>query len=293
MQVGFTDITAIGGLSEPVSVAFAGDGTAFIALKTGVIKSFDYNAKTDAVRAARDVDRLRRPVGRGQQLRRPRDDRHRRRPAVPGAARTSTSTTPTTATRTTTRRSCPSGAPRASSTTTARRRPSLADPVMTGCPVMDRVSRLTAQRTPLGWTMVPGQRAPAGRPTAAPSSPATPPATWSSAPTASSTPRPATARASAATDFGQANNPCGDPADEGGSLRAQDQRTTAGRRPARHRRHDLPARPGRSRSPRPRRPPASGWSRWASATRGGSPSGQGQEQLWSVDVGSSNWEEIN
>ena len=45
MQVGFTDVTAIGGLAEPVSVAFAGDGTAFIALKTGVIKSFDYDAK--------------------------------------------------------------------------------------------------------------------------------------------------------------------------------------------------------------------------------------------------------
>ena len=45
MQVGFTDTTAIGGLAEPVSVAFAGDGTAFIALKTGVIKSFDYDTR--------------------------------------------------------------------------------------------------------------------------------------------------------------------------------------------------------------------------------------------------------
>ena len=44
--------TAIGGLSEPVSVAFAGDGTAFIALKTGVIKSFDYDAQEGRVRAA-------------------------------------------------------------------------------------------------------------------------------------------------------------------------------------------------------------------------------------------------
>ena len=63
MQVGFTDVTAIGGLAEPVSVAFAGDGTAFIALKTG-------------------------------------------------------------------------------------------------CPVMDRVSRLTATRTTLGWTMVPNSELP-------------------------------------------------------------------------------------------------------------------------------------
>ena len=41
-------MTAIGGLSEPVTVAFAGDGTAFIGLKTGVIKSFDYNAASDS-----------------------------------------------------------------------------------------------------------------------------------------------------------------------------------------------------------------------------------------------------
>ena len=52
MQVGFTDVTAIGGLAEPVSVAFAGDGTAFIALKTGVIKSFDYDDKLDAFEPA-------------------------------------------------------------------------------------------------------------------------------------------------------------------------------------------------------------------------------------------------
>ena len=48
MPAGFTDTTAIGGLAEPVSVAFAADGTAFIALKTGVIKSFDYDAKSDS-----------------------------------------------------------------------------------------------------------------------------------------------------------------------------------------------------------------------------------------------------
>jgi YD repeat-containing protein len=40
----FTDKVAIGGLSEPTAVAFAPDGTAFVALKTGVIKSFDYDS---------------------------------------------------------------------------------------------------------------------------------------------------------------------------------------------------------------------------------------------------------
>ena len=43
---GFQDVVAVGNLSEPTAVAFAPDGTAFIALKTGVIKSFDYDAGT-------------------------------------------------------------------------------------------------------------------------------------------------------------------------------------------------------------------------------------------------------
>ena len=37
---------AIGHISEATAVAFAPDGTAFVALKTGVIKSFDYNSAT-------------------------------------------------------------------------------------------------------------------------------------------------------------------------------------------------------------------------------------------------------
>src|SRR5690348_9618142 len=46
LPAGFGDATAIGGLSEPVSTAFAPDGTAFVALKTGEIKSFDFDAAT-------------------------------------------------------------------------------------------------------------------------------------------------------------------------------------------------------------------------------------------------------
>ena len=34
------------------------------------------------------------------------------------------------------------------------------NPVVTGCPVMIRVSRLTAQRTAVGWQMVPGSELP-------------------------------------------------------------------------------------------------------------------------------------
>ena len=40
----FQDRDAIANLSEPTAVAFAPDGTAFIALKSGEIKSFDYDA---------------------------------------------------------------------------------------------------------------------------------------------------------------------------------------------------------------------------------------------------------
>lgn len=42
VPTGFDDDVAIGGISEPTALAFAPDGTAFIGLKTGVIKSYDY-----------------------------------------------------------------------------------------------------------------------------------------------------------------------------------------------------------------------------------------------------------
>ncbi len=44
VPAGFQDRLAIGGLSEPTAVAFAPDGTAFVALKNGRIKSFDYDS---------------------------------------------------------------------------------------------------------------------------------------------------------------------------------------------------------------------------------------------------------
>src|SRR4051794_27818633 len=40
LPTGFADVEAIGDISEATSVAFAANGTAFVALKTGVIKSF-------------------------------------------------------------------------------------------------------------------------------------------------------------------------------------------------------------------------------------------------------------
>ena len=161
MQVGFTDTTAIGGLAEPVSVAFAGDGTAFIALKTGVIKSFDYDDNEDAFEPAATStdfadlsvavnnygDRGMTGIAVDPQFparpyvyvnytynRDPRDNP----PVVPKWGVPGQQYD-----------DCPQEA-------------DLQPPVKTGCPVMDRVSRLTATRTALGWTMVPEQRAPAG-----------------------------------------------------------------------------------------------------------------------------------
>lgn len=46
VPAGFTHTTAIGGIAQPVAVAFAPDGTAFIGLQIGLIKSYDYDAET-------------------------------------------------------------------------------------------------------------------------------------------------------------------------------------------------------------------------------------------------------
>ena len=46
LPTGFSDVEVIGNITEATSVDFAPNGTAFVALKTGVIKSFDYNSST-------------------------------------------------------------------------------------------------------------------------------------------------------------------------------------------------------------------------------------------------------
>ena len=288
MQTGFTDVTAIGGLSEPVSVAFAGDGTAFIALKTGVIKSFDYDAKKDVFEpAATSTDFADLSVAVNNYGDRGMtgiavDPQFPTRPfvyvnytynrdpndnppivpkwGVPGQQYDD----------------CPAEA-------------SITPPVVTGCTVMDRVSRLTAQKTALGWQMVPNSELPLVTDGCA---------QFSSHSSGDVVFGPdgllyASAGDGASfrgQDFGQANNPCGDPADEGGSLRAQDQRHGAdplGIDGTIFRLHpDVPLTPTQA--------TAGSWlvamgqrNPWRLTFR------QGREQLWSVDVGSSNWEEIN
>src|SRR3954453_264103 len=44
LPTGFEDTVAIGSITQPVAMAFAPDGTAFIGLQTGLVKSFDYDA---------------------------------------------------------------------------------------------------------------------------------------------------------------------------------------------------------------------------------------------------------
>ena len=291
MQVGFTDTTAIGGLAEPVSVAFAGDGTAFIALKTGVIKSFDYDNKLDAFEPAATStdfadlsvvvnnygDRGMTGIAVDPQFparpfvyvnytynRDPRDDP----PVVPKWGVPGQQYD-----------DCPQEA-------------DLQPPVKTGCPVMDRVSRLTATRTALGWTMVPNSELPLVTDGCAQFS------SHASGDVAFGPDGLLYASAGDGASFrgqdvGQANNPCGDPDDEGGSLRAQDQRHDGGVSDPLgidgtiFRLHpDIPLAPTQA--------TAGQWlvamgqrNPWRLTFR------QGKEQLWSVDVGSSNWEEIN
>ena len=223
---GFQDLVAIGNLSEPVAVAFAPDGTAFVALKTGVIKSFDYDAGTGQFEpfathtdfANLDVnvnnfhDRGVTGIAVHPQFgtagnnylyvnyaynRDPRDN-----PAVvpkwgqPGQQYDD----------------CPHPA-------------SMGPPAVAGCVIVTRVSRLAAVRGADGWVMT-GNEQPlvedacmqfgshaSGDVAFGPDG-----FLYASAGDGASFDT---------EDFGQGGNPCADPVDEGGSLRSQDFRTSS------------------------------------------------------------------
>ena len=287
LPAGFRDATVIGGLSEPVSVAFAPDGTAFVALKTGVVKSFDYDAASGQYEAAAtsvDFADLTENVNnygdRGmtgitvdpQFPTRPFvyvNYTYNRTPQAPNAPN------PAWGTPGEAYDECPAEA-------------SL-DPVVTGCTVINRVSRLTAQRGGLGWTMVPGSELALMTGGCAQFS------SHASGDVAFGPDGKLYASAGDGAsfrgqDYGQANNPCQDPADEGGSLRAQDQRTGADPLGV----DGTIFRLNPDAVLNPTQATADQWlvamgqrNPWRFTFR------QGREQLWSVDVGSSNWEEIN
>jgi glucose/arabinose dehydrogenase len=309
LPAGFRDATAIGGISQPVTAAFAPDGTAFIGLQTGVIKSFDFDAASGAFEAAATStdfadlsDRVSNYGDRGltgitvdPQFGTAGHDyvyvnyTYNADPQNPDVF-------PAWGTPGQAYDNCgPDDADE------ARIPSSDTDPDQTyrrGCPVMDRVSRLTAVRSALGWEMVPGSEHVLVQDGCAQFS------SHSSGDVAFGPDGRLYASAGDGasfrnTDYGQANAQgypaaCpGDPVDEGGSLRAQDQRTDHG-----------PTDPlgidgtifklDPNLGLAPSQATASQWlvamgqrNPWRFTFR------QGGTQLWSVDVGSSNWEEIN
>src|SRR4051812_29114264 len=294
LPTGFADVTVIGNVSEATSVAFAPDGTAFVALKTGVIKSFDYDGATGqfegngtstnfadlSANVHNYWDRGLTGIALDPQFgtaghdfvyvnytynRDPRDDP----PVVPRW-----------------------GTPGQQYDECAS--PATTDPPTAGCVVMDRVTRLTAVKHALGWEMTGTEKellasgcfqfgshasgdvafGPDGK-------------LYASAGEGASFDT---------LDHGQYANPCGDPGNEGGSLRAQDYRSTGD--------------PLGVDGTIVRMDPATGLT-LTQETAAGSLVAYGQRnpwrltfrpkadgtglsnELWSGDVGASEWEEVN
>jgi glucose/arabinose dehydrogenase len=301
LPTGFSEAAAIAGLSEPVSVAFAPDGTAFVALKTGVVKSFDYHAASgqfEAAATSTDFADLSVPVNNygdrgmtGITV----DPQFPARPYVYVNYTYNKDPGPTQGGAPVPRWGVPGVAYDECGPGDANE--ATLSPPTRGCPVMVRVSRLTAQHTSLGWTMVPGSELPLVTHGCAQFS------SHASGDVAFGPDGLLYASAGDGAsfrgqDFGQANNvgyaegaACpDDPADEGGALRAQDQRTSG----------DALGVDGtifRLDPDTPLTPTQATADQWLVAMGQRNPwrlaFRQGKEQLWSVDVGSSNWEEIN
>ncbi|WP_460710050.1 PQQ-dependent sugar dehydrogenase [Nocardioides dilutus] len=295
VPTGFQDVEAMPGLSEPTAVAFAPDGTAFVALKTGIIKVFDYDEVTDEFTQTQHFANLDVNVNNyhdrgltgiavdpefgtaGHNFvyvnytynRDPRDNP----PVVPrwgpGTGQYD---------------DCP--APAAM--------PSGPDPAVAGCVVDIRVSRLAAVQEPGGWIMSGAEQPLVDLPIGET-------ACWQFGSHASGDViigpdgmlyASAGDGASFDTeDWGQAANPCGDPVDEGGALRAQDIRTSGdplglGGAIFRINPANGAVTPGAQNNAS--RIVAYGQRNpWRLAFR------QGTQELWSADVGASAWEEVN
>ena len=297
VPTGFQDVEAIPGLSEPVALAFAPDGTAFVALKTGVIKSFDYNAGTGAfepwathtIFANLDVnvenywDRGLTGITLDPQFGAAGHNfvfvnyTYNRDPRTPGVV-------PKWGDGSSQYDDCPAPAAMASGS----------NPAVSGCITDFRVSRLAAVKGAQGWVMsgaeqplvdLPmGQSAcfqfgshASGDVIIAPDG-----MLYASAGDGASFDT---------EDWGQANNPCADPANEGGGLRSQDIRTSGdplglggtifrvnpnGGQVA----SGAQANAARIVTYGQRNP-------WRLAIR------PGTSELWSADVGASTWEEVN
>ena len=288
LPTGFADVEAIGDISEATAVAFAPDGTAFVALKTGVIKSFDYDSGTgqfEANASATNFADLSTTVNNywdrgltgitvdpqfgtaGHNLvyvsytynRDPRDNP----PVVPKWVTPGSEYD-----------DCPA--------------PASTNPATPGCVVMMRVTRLQAVKNALGWEMT-------GPETELLASGCFQFPSHASGDVAFGPDGMLYASAGDGAsfdtlDYGQYANPCADPIDEGGSLRAQDYRRAGDALGV----DGSVVRINPSTGLTPSQGTASSWlvaygqrNPWRLAFR------PGTNELWSGDVGASAWEEIN
>ncbi len=288
LPTGFADVEAIGHISEATAVAFAADGTAFVALKTGIIKSFDYNTAngtfedwTQATNFA-DLtvnvdnywDRGLTGIALDPQFgtaghnfvyvnytynRDPRDDP----PVVPKW-----------------------GTPGQQYDDCSQ--PATTNPPRAGCVVMMRVTRLTAEKHAAGWEMTgPEQELLA--------SGCFQFGSHASGDVAFGPDGKLYASAGEGASFdtldhGQYANPCADPANEGGSLRSQDFRSAGDPLGVDGSVVKMDPATGFT----PAQDTADSWlvaygqrNPWRLTFR------PGTNELWSGDVGASNWEEVN
>jgi glucose/arabinose dehydrogenase len=294
VPTGFQDTIAIGNLTQPTAVAFAADGTAFVAMKSGEIRAFDYNAGTDqfeSIGTSTLVADLSTVVhnfhdrgltglavdpqlGSGSNFvyvnyaynRDPRDN-----PPVVPKWYTQQPTDPYD--------DCPQWAAMATGST----------PAVTGCVIDVRVSRIPVVKGGNGWTNN-GAEQPLIEDACmqfsshASGDVAFGPDGWLYASTGDG--------ASYDTeDWGQANNPCNDPANQGGSLRSQDIRTAGdplSLSGATFRINKANGQaPNGSASNADRIVTYGQRNPWRLAFR------PGTNELWSGDVGRDTWEELN
>jgi glucose/arabinose dehydrogenase/PKD repeat protein len=289
LPAGFQDVKSIGNITEPTAVAFADDGTAFVALKTGVIKSFDYDSGSDAFEpnaSSTNFADLSTTVNNywdrgltgitldpdfgtaGHNFvyvnyaynRDPRDNP----PVVPKWGDPGQQYD-----------DCPT--------------PAATNPPANGCVAMVRISRLTAQKNGLGWEMVPGSEKElvAGGCLQFPSHAS---GDVQFGPDGMLYASVGDGASFDTQDYGQYLNPCGDPLDEGGSLRSQDYETAGD-----------PLGIGGSiirinPSPTPATYQMVAYGHrnpWRMTFRPDAAGSGLTTELWNGDVGASNWEEIN
>jgi glucose/arabinose dehydrogenase len=305
MPAGFRDVTAIGGVSQPVAAAFAPDGTAFIGLQTGVIKSFDFNGSTGTFEAAAtstdfaDLSVQVENYGDRGLTGITVDPQFPARPYVyvnytlnadpanpPDPANPADPAVPAWGTPGQAYDNCgPNDSDEAE-----------LSPPKRGCPVMDRVSRLTAARSASGWVMTGPEKVLVQDGCAQFSSHSSGDVLFG--PDGMLYASAGDGASFRGADSGQANDgpgypakACpGDPANEGGSLRSQDQRSPGDALGIDGTIFKLDPNTGLA----PAQGTANQWlvamgqrNPWRLTFR------PGNQQLWSVDVGSSNWEEIN